>query len=67
MPAIQPTSPLMLESQEMEDINIAHGNGNDNMVPGGFRDRDRAVARYSPSFFPRQEQLFKRWVDIYKH
>lgn len=63
LPAIQPTSPLMLENKEAEDIKIDHGSGRENIVPGGFRDRDRAVARYSPSFFPRHEELFKRWVE----
>ena len=58
MPAAQPTSPV--ESMEAEDINIDYGTGR--MVPGDYRGRDMNRAHFNPSFFPRNEQLFKRWV-----
>ena len=59
MPAAQPTSPV--ESMEAEDINIDYDTGR--MVPGDYRGRDMNRAHFNPSFFPRNEQLFKRWVD----
>ena len=64
LPAIQPTSPVMQENKEMDDININYVNGRTGIVSGSFmeRDRNRAAAQYNPSFFPRNEHLFKRWV-----
>ena len=63
LPAIQPTSSMMLENKEAEDVNIDYINRreNMNMVNRGFRNRDGA--QYNPSFIPRHEQLFKQWVD----
>ena len=60
LPAIEPTSSMMLENKEAEDINIDYINRRENMVFRGFRDRDGA--QYNPSFFPRHDQPFKRWV-----
>ena len=66
LPAIQPTSPVMLQNKEMDDININYVNGRTGIVSGSFMERDRnrnrAAAQYNPSFFPRNEHLFKRWV-----
>ena len=58
---------MMLENKEAEDVNIDYINRreNMNMVNRGFRNRDGA--QYNPSFFPRHEQLFKRWVDDDRH
>ena len=64
LPAIQPTSPVMLQNKEADDINMDFVNGRTGIVSGSFmeRDRNRAAAQYNPSFFPRNEHLFKRWV-----
>ena len=64
LPSVLPTSPVMLQNKETEGLNMDYVNGRDGIVPGGFmgRDRNRAGADYNPSFFPRNEHLFKRWV-----
>ena len=64
---MRPTPPVMRENKETEDINIDYDNGrNEEIFSGGFRERGRnwAGAQYNPSFFPRNENIFKRWVGL---
>ena len=62
--AVLPTSPVMPQNKETEGINIDNINGRTGFVSGVFmgRDENRAGTEYNPSFFPRNEHLFKRWV-----